>query len=72
MARPARTMAPPMPTTTPTTVLFVFADIVDEDDDSFWASVAEFEDLAEDWVPVADEDEVWLGALVVFVVVIGL
>jgi hypothetical protein len=58
-----------MPTTTPTTVLFVFADIVDEDDDSFWASEAEFEDLAEDWVPVADEEEAWLGARVICVVV---
>lgn len=73
MARPARTMAPPMPTTTPTTVLFVFADMVEEEEeDSFWASVAEFEDLAEDWVPVGDEEEVWPGAVVIRVVVTSL
>jgi hypothetical protein len=43
--------------------------MVDDEEDSFWASEAEFEDLAEDWVPVADEEEVWLGATVMCVVV---
>ena len=72
MARPARTMAPPMPTTTPITVLFVFADMVDDEEVSFWASEAEFEGLAEDWVPVTDGEEVWLGATVICVVVVWL
>jgi hypothetical protein len=43
--------------------------MVDEEEDSFWATVAEFEDLAEDWVPVGDEEEVWPGAKVICVVV---
>jgi hypothetical protein len=41
--------------------------MVDEEEDSFWASEAEFEDLDEDCVPEAVEEEVWLGGTVICV-----
>jgi hypothetical protein len=66
--RPASTMAPPTPTTTPMTVLFVFGDMVEEEEASFWASVAELVDLEEDEVPVEDEEEVWLPGTICVVV----
>jgi hypothetical protein len=61
-------MAPPTPTTTPMTVLFVFGDMVEEEEASFWASVAELVDLEEDEVPVEDEEEVWLPGTICVVV----
>jgi hypothetical protein len=55
--KPARTMAPPTPTTTPMTVLFVFGDML-EDEVSFEESAAVPVAFDEEVVSVDDEREV--------------
>jgi len=57
MNRPARTMAPPTPTTTPMTVLFVFGDML-EDEVSLEERAAVPVAFDEEVVPVEDDREV--------------